>query len=54
MSQALRSNIKVSTTRPSTSSLKFKIQSQRMKKNIKILAHVSQALGSDINKELEV
>jgi hypothetical protein len=34
--------------RPSTSSLKFEIQSQRMKIDLKISAHVSQAMGSDL------
>jgi hypothetical protein len=48
------SDLKFLATRPSTSSLRFKIQSQRMKENIKILAHVSQAFGSDINKQLEL
>jgi hypothetical protein len=38
----------------STNSLRFEVQSQRMKWKIKISTHVSQALGSDINKQLEV
>jgi hypothetical protein len=54
VSPALGSDIKVSATRPSTNNLKFEIQSQRMKIKIKISAHVSQALGLDINKQLEV
>jgi hypothetical protein len=41
VSQALGSDIMVSATRPSTSSLQFEIQSQRIKIKIKILAHVS-------------
>jgi hypothetical protein len=32
----------------STNSLRFEVQSQRMKEKIKISAHVSQALGSDL------
>jgi hypothetical protein len=54
MSQALGSDLKVSAMRPSTNSLRFEVQSQRMKKIIRTSAHVSQALGSDINKQLEV
>jgi hypothetical protein len=38
----------VSATRPSTNSLRFEVQSQRMKNKLKISTHVSQALGSDI------
>jgi hypothetical protein len=48
VSQAMGSDLKFLATRPSTSSLRFEIQSQRMKENIKILAHMSQALDSDI------
>jgi hypothetical protein len=54
MSQALGSDMKVSATGPSTNSLRFEVQSQRMKRKIKISTHVSQALGSDINNQLEV
>jgi hypothetical protein len=54
VSQAMGSDLKFLATRPSTSSLKFEIQLQRMKKKYKIPAHVSQSLGSDINKQLEV
>jgi hypothetical protein len=50
VSQALGSDMKVSATRPPTSSLRFEVQSQRMKRKIKISTHVSQALGSNINK----
>jgi hypothetical protein len=52
VSQALRSDMKVSATRRSTNSLRFEIQSQKMKSKIKISAHVSQALGSNINNRL--
>jgi hypothetical protein len=54
VSQAWGSVMKVKATRPSTSSLRFEVQSQRMKRKIKILAHVSQALGSNINKQVVV
>jgi hypothetical protein len=50
INQALGSDLKDLATRPSTSSLRFGVQSQRMKKKFKISAHVSQALGLDINK----
>jgi hypothetical protein len=35
--------MKVSATRPSTNSSGFELESQRMKKEIKISAHMSQA-----------
>jgi hypothetical protein len=54
LSQALGSDIKVSASRPSTSSLRFEVQSQRMKIFFKTSAHMSQAMGSDINKQLDV
>jgi hypothetical protein len=38
----------------STNSLRSEVQSQRMKRKINISVHVSQDLGSDINKQLEV
>jgi hypothetical protein len=50
VSQALGFDMKVSATGPSTNSLRFEDQSQRMKRKIKRSAHVSQALGSNINK----
>jgi hypothetical protein len=40
--------MKVSVSRTSTSILRFEVQSQRMKKKIKIAAHVSQAWGYDM------
>jgi hypothetical protein len=54
MSQALGSDMKVSAMGPSTNRLRFEVQAQRMEKKFKISAHVSQALGSNINKQLEV
>jgi hypothetical protein len=53
VSQALGSDLKVSAMRPSTSSLRFQVQLQRLKKKFTISAHVSQAMGSDIKKQLE-
>jgi hypothetical protein len=50
VSQAMRSDLKVSATRPSTRNLRFEVQSQRMKRKIKTSIHMSQALGFDINK----
>jgi hypothetical protein len=46
--------MKVSATGPSTNNLRFEVQTQRIKIKIKISAHVSQALGSNINKLVEV
>jgi hypothetical protein len=54
VSQALGSDLKVSATRPSTRSLRFEVQSQRMKKKFKTSAHMNQAMGSDIDKQLEI
>jgi hypothetical protein len=48
VSQAWGSDMKVTRARPSTSSLRFEVQSQSIKEKIKISTHVSQALGSDI------
>jgi hypothetical protein len=43
----LGSHFKLSATRPIKNSLRFEVQSQRMKIKINFLAHLSQALGSD-------
>jgi hypothetical protein len=47
VSQALGSELKLSATRPSNNSLRFGIQSERMKIKINISSHLSQAMGSD-------
>jgi hypothetical protein len=47
VSQALGSHFKLSATRPIKNSLRFEVQSQRMKMRINFLPHVSQALGTD-------
>jgi hypothetical protein len=48
VSQVWGSDMKVSGTRPSTSSLRFEVQAQRIKEKIKISTHVSQALSFDM------
>jgi hypothetical protein len=47
LSQALGSDFKLSGMRRSKNSLKFGIQSERMKKEINISARLSQIFGSD-------
>jgi hypothetical protein len=48
VSQAWGSDMKVTRARPSTSSLRFEVQSQSIKEKIKISTHVNQALSFDL------
>jgi hypothetical protein len=43
----LGTDFKLSATRPIKNSLRFKVQSQRIKNKNNISAHLSQAFGSD-------
>jgi hypothetical protein len=47
LSQALGTDFKLSATRPIKNSLRFEVQSQRMKVKINLLPPLVQALGTD-------